>query len=158
MGEGRHVLGHAVLESWQALAKAGNDTTVMGTPKVIRQAVRDIKLLAELLDADVGMMSDMVNAYGVNVDRSADIPVGVAPRGASVDEQPAFSGKGITITWPAKEFKNLGELARWVQAQEMAIPMSAILRESGKPTAAKITITEAKAAVERILVAWAKEA
>lgn len=152
MTEGRHVLGHAVLESWEALARAGSETAPMDTPEIIQRATRDIKLLAACLDASVAMMSDMVNAYGVNVDRGGEMPVGVGTRGASADEQPASTGKGITVIWPADEFKNLGALATWVKEHShLAIPMSRIIREAGHSSAAELTIAEAKVAVERIL-------
>ena len=144
MTEGRHVLGHIVLESWEALAKGGQETALMPTPEIIQRATRDIKLLVGLLDADVGMMADMGRAYGLSADRGLDWP-------------PALDSKGSTSIWPAEPFQTLGAFAKWVMAH-FGIPVSTILKETGKRAAAQLTIAEAKSAVERILAARAAKA
>ena len=50
MPDGYHVIGHYLLEYWTARAEHDENATV-------QRAARDIKLLAGLLDAEVGLNS-----------------------------------------------------------------------------------------------------
>jgi len=152
MTEGYHVLAHSILESWQALDKAGKETIIMETPDMVQRATRDIKLLVGLLDADVGIMSDMVSAYGVNVHRGDE--GSPAEQAASQSQAPPAEVGGhpqkSPIAWPEKEIGNLVALGQWAQRNH-GISMTLIMKEARKKALKELTIPEAKAAIQMIV-------